>query len=216
MTDYFSNPQNQSGYPGSNDQTQAGPMYNTPQPPSNPYGTPQPSNPYGIPQQQPQSPHSAPFPASSYPQSPAGGMPQQQPQPTASFPSYYTGGQPALSPRPAKRRNTAKIILIVAAVLMFAGAGVFAGLFVSANSDHDKATSVLNDRQAELADTKKDVSAAEGDRSDAEQHNSDLESQNSALQPCVDATKHFIWDLPSTASTAEVSAAIQDMRDKCK
>jgi flagellar basal body-associated protein FliL len=214
MTDYSSDPRNQSGYPGSNDQTQAGPMYNPPQPPSNPYGTPQPSNPYGIPRQ-PQSPHSVPFPASPYPQSPAGGMPQQQPQPTASFPSYYTGGQPAF-PRPAKRKNTAKIVLIVAAVLMFAGAGVFAGLYVSANSDHDKATSVLNDKQAELADTKKDASAAEGDKSDAEQHNSDLESQNSALQPCVDATKHFIFDLPATASTTEVSAAIQAMRDKCK
>jgi flagellar basal body-associated protein FliL len=143
-------------------------------------------------------------------------MPQQQPQPTASFPSYYTSGQPALTPQPAKPKNTARIILIVAAVLMFAGAGVFAGLYVAANSDHDKASSVLDDRKAELADVKKNVSAAEGDKSDAEQHNSDLDSQNSALQPCVDATKHFIWDLPSTASDAEVSAAIQDMRDKCK
>ena len=200
MTDYFGN------------QTPSNPYPNQPQ--SNPYGTPQQQNPYGNQQQDPYSnqyanPQSNPFPATSYPQSPPTGMPQP------SFPSYYTSGQPALTPQPPKPKNTTRILLIVAAVLMFAGTGVFAGLYVASNSDHDTANSVLDDRKAELADVKKNITSAEDDKSTAEQHNTDLESQNSALQACIDATEHFIWELPGDAPDADVSAAIQAMRNNC-
>jgi flagellar basal body-associated protein FliL len=206
MTDYFGNqpPANQPTYP------YQGQPANNQQP--NPYQGQQ-QGPYG--NQQPGSyagPPSNPFPATSYPQSPPAGTPQ----PTSSFPSYYTGSQPAFTPRPARPRNTARIVLIVAAVLMFAAAGVFAGFYIAANSDHDKASSVLQDKKSDLADVKKNVSAAEGDKSSATEHNSDLETQNAALKPCIDATEHFIWELPTGTPDAEVSAAIQAMRDSCK
>jgi predicted Zn-dependent peptidase len=104
------------------------------------------------------------------------------------------------------------VILIVAAVLMFATAGVFAGLYVAEESDHDKAVSVLDEKKATLADVKKNITSAEEDKSTAEDQNSDLESKNSALSPCVEATQHFLWD---TLSDAELTTAIDAMESAC-
>jgi hypothetical protein len=193
MSDYYSNPQS---------------PYSSPYPGNNPY----PGN-----QNQPY-PQSSPFPQQSYPQSPPTGVPQQSQNLPAiqqpSFPSYYTGSQPAFTPQPEQRKSRARLVLIVAAVLMFAVAGVFAGLYVAAESDHDKANSVLEDKKAELVDVKADITAAEGDKSDAEQKNSDLESQNSGLEPCVDATQHYLWDVTG-APDAERQAALDAMFDAC-
>jgi flagellar basal body-associated protein FliL len=145
-------------------------------------------------------------------------MPQQpppsQPFPSPSFPSYYTSNQPATPPQPPKSK--ARVILIVAAVVMFAVGGVFGGLYVATESDHDKANSVLEDKKTELAGVKKDITSAEDDKSAAEKANSDLQAQNDTLQPCVDATQKFIYDVPSTAPDAEQQAAVQAMRDACK
>jgi flagellar basal body-associated protein FliL len=172
----------------------------------------------------PQGPQSSPFPVSpqpsQYPVSPQSPQYPQAPQSGAfpsssSFPSYYSdssyqglGQQP---PQPAPK-SKARIILIVAAVLMFATAGVFAGLYVATESDHDKATSVLEDKKADLAGVKKDVTSAEADKSTAEDQNADLESTKTALSPCVEATQHFLWD---NLSDAESQAAIDAMEAAC-
>ncbi|TDV55030.1 hypothetical protein [Actinophytocola oryzae] len=175
--------------------------------PQNPQSSP-------FPQQTPQYPQSSPFPQQSYPQSPPTGMPQQQP-PQPSFPSYYTSGLPTQSLPPQQKKSRARLVLVVVAVLMFAVAGVFAGLYVAAESDHDKANSVMEDKKSELSDIRKDITSAEGDKSTAEQTNSDLESQNSALKPCVDATQHYLWDVTG-APDAERQAAIDAMFDACQ
>lgn len=175
--------------PPQNPQYPSGPFPSQPYPPSPPGGLP-----------------------SQYPQSPAGGLPAQNPPATAPWsPSYYTSGQP---PQPAPK-SKAKIVLIVAAVLMFAAAGVFAGLYVAAESDHDKATSVLEDKKAELAGVKEEITTAEEAKSSAESRNSDLESQNSALSPCVDATYNYLWDVPLEAPDADRQAALSAMIDAC-
>jgi hypothetical protein len=217
MNDYYSNPQSNpfpsSPYSGQNPpysgENPAYPSQNPSYPSQNPaYPSQNPS--YGEPQYQ--------TPSQAYPPSPAVGTPlPQQPQTgsfpsTSSFPSYYTSGQPGMPPQPQKSR--AKVVLIVVAVLMFAGAGVFAGLYVAAESDHDKATSVLEEKKAQLADVKKDITAAEDTKSTAEDHNSDIEGQNSALKPCVDATQHYLWDV-NGAPDAERQAALDAMWDAC-
>jgi hypothetical protein len=193
MTDYYGNqpPQNPQ-----NPQYPSGP-FPSQYPPSPPGGfMPPPSPPGGMPAQ--------------YPQSPPGGLPAQNP--TAWSPSYYTSSQPAL-PEPAPK-SRAKVVLIVVAVLMFAAAGVFAGLYVAAESDHDKATSVLEDKKAELTAVKGEITTAEEAKSAAEQTNSDLESQNSALTPCVEATQHYLWDV-TDAPDAERQVALDAMFDAC-
>ena len=194
MTDYYSNPPSnqppQSPYPYSN-------------PPSSPYPA--------------QNHPSAPFPATSYPQSPPMGVPQapqSQPFPSPSFPSYYTANQPVVPQQPPKSKT--RLVLILAAVLFFAVAGVFGGLYIATESDHDKASSVLEDKESQLAGVKQDISSEEDKKSTAEQANGDLESQNAALDPCVEATLHFIYDVPTTAPDAEQEAAVQAMRDACK
>lgn len=197
MTDYWNQPHNQP-----------------PQPPQSPY----PSNPYTPQSPYPaQNPPSDPFPASFYPQAPQSPpigvpqAPQSQPFPSPSFPSYYTTNQ---QPEPPKSK--ARLVLILAAVLFFAVAGVFGGLYVATESDHDKANSVLEDKKEQLDGVKQDISSEEDKKSTAEKANGDLESQNAALDPCVDATLHFIYDVPSTAPEAEQDAAVQAMRDACK
>lgn len=189
MTDFYGNqpPQNPQYPPGS---------YPSQYPPSPPGGLPPQSPPGGLPAQ--------------YPQSPPGGLPAQN---APWSPSYYTSGQPALTPEPA-RRSKAKIVLIVAAVLMFAAAGVFAGLYVAAESDHDKATSVLEDKKAELAEVKSAISSVADAKSSAEQRNSDLESQNTALTPCVEATQHYLWDVDGQSDEVR-QAALDAMFDAC-
>jgi flagellar basal body-associated protein FliL len=159
--------------------------------------TPQPSYPVSQqPPSYPQAPQSGSFPSSS------------------SFPSYYaqTSYQGLEQPAQPAPKSKARVILIVAAVLMFATAGVFAGLYVATESDHDKAVSVLEDKKAELADVKKDVTSAEADKSTAEDQNADLESTKTALSPCVEATQHFLWD---NLSDAESQAAIDAMEAAC-
>jgi hypothetical protein len=175
------------------------------------------SNPPSPNQPQPPYPYSNPPSASPYPQSPPIGVPQpprSQPFPSPSFPSYYTSNQPVVPPQPPKSK--AKIILIVAAVVMFAVGGVFGGLYVATESDHDKANSVLEDKKNELAGVKQNIASTAEDKSNAQQAATDLQTQNDALQPCVDATQKFIYDVPSTASDAEKNAAVQAMRDACK
>jgi flagellar basal body-associated protein FliL len=170
--------------------------------------------PPSYPPQDPQGPQSSPFPVSpqppSYPQAPqSGSFPS-----SSSFPSYYSQssyqglGQ---APQPAPK-SRARLILIVAAVLMFATAGVFAGLYVATESDHDKAASVLEDKRSELAGVKKDVTSAEADKSSAEDENASLESTKTALSPCVEATQHFLWD---NLTDAESQAAIDAMEAAC-
>jgi flagellar basal body-associated protein FliL len=180
------------------------------------------SNPYQPPSE-PQGPQSSPFPVTPQPSYPVSPQPSSYPQApqsgsfpsSSSFPSYYAqssyqglGPQP---PQPAPK-SKARVILIVAAVLMFATAGVFAGLYIATESDHDKAVSVLEDKKAELADVKKDVTSAEADKSTAEDQNTDLESTKTALSPCVEATQHFLWD---NLSDAESQAAIDAMEAAC-
>jgi flagellar basal body-associated protein FliL len=168
----------------------------------------------------PQGPQSSPFPASpqpsypanpsSYPQAPqSGSFPASSSFPSYYSPSSYQGlGQ---APQPAPK-SKARLILIVAAVLMFATAGVFAGLYVATESDHDKAASVLDDKKAALAGVKKDVTSAEADKASAEDQNAGLESTKTALSPCVEATQHFLWD---DLTDAESQAAIDAMDAAC-
>jgi hypothetical protein len=209
MNDYYSNPQSN--------------------PPSNPFPTsPYPSS-GGFPSQNPgssgfpsQNPGQNPGynnepPSYQYPQSPPMGTPapQQANFPsTSSFPSYYTSGQPAQAPQPEAPRSRAKVVLIVAAVLMFACAGVFAGLYVATESDHDTVSSELTEKKGQLADVKKDVTAAEDRKSSAKDTNGDLEDQNAALKPCVEATQHYLWDV-NGAPDAERQAALDAMWDAC-
>lgn len=189
MTDYYGNqpPQNPQYPHGS---------YPSQYPPSPPGGLPPQSPPGGLPAQ--------------YPASPPGGLPAQN---APWSPSYYTSSQPALPPEPAPK-SKAKVVLIVVAVLMFAAAGVFAGLYVAAESDHDKATSVLEDKKAELTDVKGEITTAEEAKSSAEQRKTDLQSQNAALTPCVEATQHYLWDV-TDAPDAERQAALDAMFDAC-
>jgi hypothetical protein len=212
MTDYYGNQPPSNPYPY---QQQPDP-YQQQQDPyqqQNPY---QQSNPYQ--QQNPYQPNppSNPFPAPTYPQSPPTGVPAQNlpaviPSSSfpasGSFPSYY---QP--TPEPQQPKSRAKVILIVAALVMFVTAGVFTSLYLTANSDHDKAVSTLEERKTELADVKKDITSAEEAKSNAEKTNGDLKTQNDALQPCVDATMFFLWD----ATEAELEGAVNKMRDVCK
>ena len=211
MTDFFSNQQQPNPYANQNPYNPN--PYSSPTPAQNPYSSPVPAqNPYSspIPAQSQSSPYSNPTPTQNPPSSPfqTPSYQQQSQFPDAStFSSSYYGGQPAKSKTP--------IILIVVAVLLFAVGGVFAGLYVSASGDHDTASSALEDKKAQLADIKDDITTAKGDKTKAEDHNGDVESQNSELQPCVDATQTFLWDTPATASDAEISAAVQAMRDAC-
>lgn len=208
MTDYYGNQPPSNPYQQQPDPYQQQNPYQQ----SNPYQ--QQPNPYQ--QQSPYQPNppSNPFPAPNYPQSPPTGMPAQNPPASfpqsGSFPSYYTSSQPAQEPQQPKSK--AKVILIVAALLMFVAAGVFTSLYLTANSDADKAASTLEERKNELADIKKDITSAEEAKSNAEKSNTDLKSQNDALQPCVDATMYFLWEAPE----AELDAAVQRMRDVCK
>jgi flagellar basal body-associated protein FliL len=146
----------------------------------------------------------------SYPQGPpSGSFPS-----SSSFPSYYSpSSYQGLGPQPQPApKSKARVILIVAAVLMFATAGVFAGLYVATESDHDKAVSVLEDKKDQLADAKKNVTSAEADKTTAADHNADLESTKTALSPCVEATQHFLWD---NLSDAESQVAIDAMQAAC-
>jgi hypothetical protein len=216
VTDYYGN-QPPNPYQQQPDPYQQQNPYPQPQsnpfPSQNPYQQPQ-SNPF--PAQNPYQPNppSNPFPSPSYPQSPPTGMPSQTVSPSfpqsGSFPSYYTSSQPAQEPQQPKSK--AKVLLIVAALVMFVAAGVFAGLYVTASNDHDKAASTLEEKKTELADVKKNITSAEESKSNAEKANGDLKSQKDALQPCVDATMYFLWEAPE----AELGAAVQRMRDVCK
>lgn len=195
----YANPPAQNPYPGSA-------PYSNPVPAQNPYSNPVPAQPQSSPYSNPtpvQNPPSTPFPSASHP--PA----------TARFPDASTFGSSYYSSGQQGPRSRTPIILIVVAVLMLAAGGVFGALYISANSDHDKASSTLADRKAELDGIKKDITTAQGDKTKAEDNNSDLESQNSALQPCVDATQKFLWDTPQSAPEAEIDAAVQAMKDAC-
>jgi hypothetical protein len=193
MTDHYSNPYQQNPRSG-------------PFPPQNPQpGQYPPQNPPSGPFQQ-QGPQSGGFPSQQSPSS--GSFPS-----ASSFPSYYTSTQSGPGQQPEQApRSKARLVLIVAAVLMFAAGGVFAGLYVAAESDHDKATSVLEDKKAELADVREEISSAEDAKSTAEQNNSDIEAKNSALKPCVEATQHYLWD---GTQGAERDAAIDAMFAAC-
>jgi hypothetical protein len=154
---------------------------------------------------------SFPFPAQ--PGTPPGGQPQYPAQQPANFPdastfsSYYAPQEP----QPVKKSRS-RLVLIALAVVMFVAAGVLAGLYVAADGDREKATSTLTDKKAELSDVRGQVSAAEESKSTAEQNNNDLESKNSALQPCVEATQHYLWD---GLEGAERDAAIDAMFAAC-
>lgn len=178
-----------------------GPSY----PQQNPEGHPSFPFPAATPPQQQGYP-SAPFPAT--PQEPlSGSFPS-----ASSFPSSYYSSPSYQQQQPQPKKSKARVILIVAAVLMFAAGGVFAGLYVATESDHDKATSVLDDKKSELSDVKKQITAAEDAKSTAEQSNSDLEAKITANTACVEATQHFLWD---NLTDAESSAAIDAMWDAC-
>lgn len=221
MTDYYGNQPPSNPYPY---QQQPDP-YQQQQDPyqqQNPYQQP---NPYQQ-QQNPYQPNppSNPFPSVIYPQSPPTGVPAQNlpavaPQnppavipsssfpASGSFPSYYQA-----TPEPQQPKSRAKVILIVAALVMFVTAGVFTSLYLTANSDHDKAVSTLEEKKTELADVKKDITSAEEAKSNAEKTNGDLKTQNDALQPCVDATMFFLWE----ATEAQLADAVEKMRSVCK
>jgi hypothetical protein len=189
-----------------NDQNPYSP--NNPYPPSNPYSPPS-YPPIPSPTSSPQSYPPIPAPPSSHFPAPT---PPFDPLPTQSmYPSTPYSGLAA--PQPEKpRKSPVKLILIIAAVLMFAAAGTFAGLYVAADGDHEKATSTLEDKKAELADVKKEVTSAEEAKSTAEETNSDLEEKNSALTPCVEATQHFLYD---DMTEAETDVAVDAMFAAC-
>ncbi len=118
----------------------------------------------------------------------------------------YTGYQPMPTPMPfgpppppmpvprRARRRTA-IVLGVFAALLFLTAGAFAGLYVLSTGDHDAVAERLEDRRGELATVSDRLAASEDERVDAEQRNSDLETTRTDLTACVDAVKHYLWDV---------------------
>jgi hypothetical protein len=175
-----------------------------PQQNPDPYAAQQNPAPYGSPPSYPPIPVAPP----SYPPIPA----QSDSSPAmipAAYPSAPYSG--LMTPEPP-RRSRARLFLIVAAVLAFAVAGTFAGLYVVADGDHEKAVTTLEDKKSELADVKQQNTTATGERDQAEQRNGDLETANGGLKPCVDATQHYLWD--GTEGT-EREAALDAMFAAC-
>lgn len=179
-------------------------------PPSSSYPPPSSPNPYTSGPPSPGNPHSAGHPSFPFPAQPS------TPQPPANFPdssslsSYYSPptGQ---TPQPA-RKSRSRLVLTVVAVVMFVAAGVLAGLYIAADSEHEKVTTTLEERKAELGALTEQIAAAEKEKSAAEQANTDLETQNDALLPCVEATQHYLWD---GLEGAEREAAIDAMFAAC-
>lgn len=165
---------------------------------------------YPQPPNQPwQPPVSQPFPQ---PMPPPISQPFPQPmsQPVSHpFPQQQQYPQPF--PRQPKRR--ARIVLLIACVVAFAGAAVFGGLYVNAVGDHDAAVEQLDKERGELADVRARVSTTAEERTAAEKRNTDLEAERTALSACAKAVQHYLWDgLEGTAR----QTAFDAMYDACQ
>lgn len=106
---------------------------------------------------------------------------------------------------PPKRR--ARVVLLVACVVAFAAAAVFASLYIGADGDHDAAIVQLDERKTRLVDVREGLTAAEAEQADAEERNDDLRTELTTLKTCVDAVQHYLWDgLEGAARTTALDA----------
>lgn len=155
------------------------------QPPPFQPQTPQPQTPPYLPVQSRQSPISQP-------------IPQQQYDPTR-YPQQF--------PQQPRKKERARIVLLIACVVTFAIAGVFGALYIGADSDHDAAVARLEERKSQLADVRERLTTAEDAQESAETRNDDLEAEKATLTTCVEAVQRYLWDgLEGTARDAALDA----------
>jgi hypothetical protein len=172
---------------------------------------PQQGGPPPISQPFPTQPHTRYPQPGQYPQPQPGqhAQPGQYPQPD----QYAQAGQYPQPSGAPERRSRARVVLVVAAVLAFAVAGLFTGLYVAASGDRDAAVALLDERKAQLAAAQERLGTAEEAASAARDRNSGLEAQGTALQTCVDAVQHYLWD---SLTDAETTVAIDAMFTACE
>jgi hypothetical protein len=153
-------------------------------------------------------------PAQAGPPPQGGPPPISQPFPQQQY-TRYALPLPQNFPPPFSppRRSRARLVLVLAAVVAFAVAGVFGALYVGADGDHDAAVSLLDERTGQLADTRQQLGTAEDELADAQDRNADLEAAGAPLKACVDAVQHYLWD---TLTDAETTAAIDTMFTVCQ
>jgi hypothetical protein len=144
----------------------------------------------------------------SHPQLPRG--PRRPPiSPPFPAPMRYAPPPPPFV-RPKRR---ARLVLLIACAVAFAAAATFAGLYVAAAADRDTALARLADVRGDLTDVRGQVAAAAEEQASAEDRNDDLEAENTALNACVEAVHHYLWDgLEGAARTA----AFSTMYDACQ
>jgi hypothetical protein len=118
-----------------------------------------------------------------------------------------------LRPVPRRNRRSTAVALVAVATVFLVAAGVFAALFVKAGGDHAAATDRLDQRRGELTELDARVAAAADERQRAERQNDALEAENAELTPCVDAMRHYLWDV---RTEADRRTALDDVFTLCQ
>jgi uncharacterized protein HemX len=122
----------------------------------------------------------------------------EPPQPNPSYgyqgpgyqgPEYQGPPQPPNQPAAPRPKRTAVVVLTIVVVLLLAGAGTFAALWITERSNHDKTTEQLSTRDKDLANEKKSHDDTKSKLSDAEKAKTDADAKVKALTPCAEAGK---------------------------
>jgi uncharacterized protein HemX len=121
-------------------------------------------------------------------------QPQGDPYGQQPFEQYGPPSQPfAQQPMwpaqvaPVKPKKTGLVVVSILAVLLFAAAGTFGGLYLSEKSSHDSVSAQLATANKLLADKEKSLTAALKDTETAKNEAADEKSKVESFQACHDA-----------------------------
>lgn len=106
------------------------------------------------------------------------------------------------------------MILTVIVIVLVLAAGLFVTLFLVERGAVASTNSEVSNTETQVSDQKKQLSDVKSEVDDLEQQGQDLQSTHDKLQTCADSAKAAL-QAGQTGTDAELSAAVQDMIDKC-